>query len=117
MSENYYDYKSEILNAVYNEFNVELGYQIKQAGNALLQAADKPSYQIDPEEDSLFVGAFESLINGFPRLESILMEPGRVLLRLDLFDGFYPLEDFDTLTTYDKLSILELIENQIEKLL
>jgi hypothetical protein len=117
MAENYYQYQWIILDEAYSAFIVELEQQIRRAGDALLQAAEKPFFQIDPEEGTLFVGAFESLINGFPRLESVLIEPGRILLRIELFEGFYPLEDFDTLTVPDKLSILELIEDHIKDLL
>jgi hypothetical protein len=117
MAENFYQYQWVILDEAYSTLIIELEYQIRQAGDALLQAMEKPFFQIDLDEGELFVGEFDTLLNGYPFLKQILIEPDKVLLHIELIEGTHPLEDFDTLTVPDKLAILELIENHIKDLL
>ena len=99
----------------YAAFLRELDNQISEAGIALLRTADEMSFQIDLEEDSLLVGEFEILLNGYPALDSILIEQGKVLVHVELNEGYRLLENFTSFSITDKLAILEVIENQINE--
>jgi hypothetical protein len=99
----------------YAAFLRELDNQISQAGTALLQTADEPSFQINLEEDGLLVGEFETLLNGYPALDSILIEKGIILVRVELYEGYRLFEGFTSFSITDKLAILKVIESQINE--
>lgn len=72
-------------------------------------------FRFDLEEDSLLVGELEPLLNGYRTLNSILIEPARILVRVELNEGYRLLEDFIGFSIADKMAILEIIENQINE--
>jgi hypothetical protein len=110
-----YLYKHTELEEKYAAFLHDLDNQISQAGIALLQTADEPSFQIDLEEDSLLVGEFETLFNGYPALHSFLIEQGQILLHVSPNEGYRLLEEFTSFSITDKLAILKVIENHINE--
>ena len=114
---NNYLCKHKELDGKYNAFALELENQISQAAAALLRVADEQTFQIDLGEESLLVGLFESPIDGYPSLDSILIEQRNILVHVELNEGYHPLEDFTTFSIADKLAILEVIENQIAEFL
>jgi hypothetical protein len=105
------------LNEKYIHSIDELERQTRLAANALLQAAGELTFQIDLGDESLLVGEFEPLLNGYPLLDSIQIGHAKILVHVELNDGYQPLEDFTTFSFADKLAILEVIESQIEELM
>lgn len=110
-----YQCRYKDLDAEYNVFILELDQQIRRACAALLQAADEPCFQISLDEESLMVGEFEAMLNGYPALNAILIEPERILFQIEPDDEYHPMEDFEILTINDKLAILEIVEMQIRE--
>lgn len=67
---------------------------------------------IELEDDTLRIGEFETLINGYAALERIGITEDKLLLETELMDCLMPITQFD-LSIHDKLSLLEVLENKI----
>lgn len=91
--------------------------QILASARALLTVARVPSFEIDLGSQCLTVGEHDPTLGRAPFLYSILISQEMVSIWLERLDGHQPLFDFDTIDVYDKISILAVIENQIDELL
>ena len=105
--------QAEILKNRWNMLNREIETQLYATARSLQRDSTKQVLIYDVADYGIRVGTFESLINGYPLLESIQIWNEGIFLKLELLQDYEPLSGISTFSTVDKIEILKLLEKEI----
>jgi hypothetical protein len=110
-----YVYRHELFDKRYSTLYADVQDQIRLAAAALLQVVNMPSFQLDLGLNSLLVGDYEPALQRHPLLYSILIRDGSVLVQVELVEDYQPFDHFDSFDLADFLSLLAVIESQLDE--
>jgi hypothetical protein len=110
-----YNYQAAAMYKKLQQVENELDRLITIAADNIFSNATHETATIALSDYGVRVGAFETLIDGYPLVEAIMLEEGTISLKPELVEDFEPLSSFTTLTLYDKVAILEALENIIKE--
>jgi len=95
--------------------NVEktISESVKKAGNYLLELNRQVPVQFYVDTDGIPTGYYRTVTGYHHALKVIRITNEGVWLRFELEADFLPIEQIETLTSLNKISILEVIETEI----
>jgi hypothetical protein len=111
-----YSFKHKDFVKQYNRLTTEVDLQFETIAAAIYQYAEEPIQQISMEDADLLVGKYDPNLSGYPAIENISIIRSHIYLKLELSEKFSKIESVESISPFDKLSILEFLENHLIEL-